>query len=119
MSYNELALGPCPTCGEYHERTRWGTCSKQRKEIPMHDAFGRELKPGDVVIVPCIVLQIQATVDYCNAHLECAAQMPPDMTKTVIQGINTQQVLRANLGDDIGFQVIHDGNMTKLGQPKG
>ena len=35
----------------------------------MHDAKGRPLEVGDVVLVPMIVEQCYATEDYCNVTM--------------------------------------------------
>lgn len=75
-----------------------------------HDAKGRELKPGDLVVVPFRVKSVQQTEEYCNLELETCATMPPEHKfKTNLSAINTKMVLRANKGDDTSFAVIHRG----------
>lgn len=79
----------------------------------MHDCKGRELKVGDTVMVPFKVEQITSTKDYCNVHLKSVAGMPPENSShCFISAINTQQVLRANEGDDLTFTTHVDGNAT-------
>jgi hypothetical protein len=81
----------------------------------MHDAFGRALKVGDRVMVPAVVKQIATSVDYCNAELEVVATMPPEHRfKTTVAAINTQQILRANDGDDVAYVVQADGTKATL-----
>jgi len=75
----------------------------------MHDCKGRELKVGDRVLVPFTVTQIIATPDYCNLTIESVAGMPPsNAAKTSLAAINTKQTIRANEGDDVSFQVVHE-----------
>jgi len=76
-----------------------------------HDAKGRELKPGDLVLVPFHVKAVHATEDFCNVDLETCATMPPEHRhKTSLSAINTQMVLRANKGDDTTFSVLSRGS---------
>ena len=65
----------------------------------MHDRLGRELKEGDLVLVPCRVKSVFATEDFCNLTLESVFGRRPDDNKEVIHAINTGVVLRANEGD--------------------
>lgn len=83
----------------------------------MHDAFGRELKVGDIVVIPCRVKTIHASDDYCNADLELVAAMPPNMTKSSFSAINTRQTIRANRSDDARFNVVIGGPHDKLVPP--
>lgn len=38
----------------------------------MHDAKGRPLKVGDLVLIPAIIKDIYPTDDYCNVNLQTA-----------------------------------------------
>lgn len=83
-----------------------------------HDAKNQELKPGDHVIVPFKVRSVQATEDYCNLELETIATMPPlHRHKSSLAAINTKMVVRANAGDDLGFEVLQAGESFKIVAP--
>lgn len=70
----------------------------------MHDAFGRELKVGDRVMVPMIVKGLHLSEGFCNCQLEGVATMPPEHAmKVTLSAVNTQQILRANEGDDLAY----------------
>lgn len=66
----------------------------------MHDAKGRPLKAGDLVLVPCRIKQTYATEDFCNVTLESVYGRRPDGMVETIGGINTAVTLRANAGDE-------------------
>jgi len=81
----------------------------------MHDFKGKELNEGDIVIIPCRVKSLFATPDYCNVNLESIASMPPDRKHRLeIGAINTQQVVRANEGDDTSFGIASGPGGTEL-----
>lgn len=82
----------------------------------MHDAKGRELKVGDVVIVPFVVTRLHGGEHYCNVSLITATTMPPEHSyKPELHSINTKQMLRANEGDPEGcFNLLEDGAKSKL-----
>lgn len=76
----------------------------------MHDAFGRELKIGDRVMVPMVVKALHLTEDFCNCQLQSVATMPPNHDSRIDLGaVNTQQILRANEGDDLEYRLKHEG----------
>lgn len=66
----------------------------------MHDAKGRSLKVGDLVLIPARVTQLSSTEDYCNVSAESAYGRRPDDAKEIFSAINTGVLLRANGGDD-------------------
>lgn len=72
-----------------------------------HDAKGREVKPGDVVMVPFVVKEVHLTEDFCNLNLETVATMPPHHRTHSAISVNARMVLRANSGDDLDFVVVH------------
>lgn len=80
----------------------------------MHDAKGRELMVGDTVLIPCKVTDVQPRQDYCNCHLETLGGRPPDGQKEHFGAVNTQQMIRANEGDDTTFATIQDNGKTFL-----
>ena len=65
----------------------------------MHDARGRELKIGDLVLIPGRVVELHPTEEYCNLTVESALGRRPDRYKERISAINTGVLLRANPGD--------------------
>lgn len=79
----------------------------------MHDCKGRPLSVGDRVMVPFTVTQAMLTEEYCNLSLETVATMHPGTSKTSMTA-NARQVLRANDGDDIAYQVVRDGEVTRI-----
>ena len=80
----------------------------------MHDAKGRELSVGDRVMIPCWILVIHAGWDYCNVDVESIATMPGNGSSMRTSAINTQQLLRANIGDDVTFKVVVSGTDVRL-----
>lgn len=66
----------------------------------MHDARGRELKVGDLVLIPARVTELYPTEDYCNVSAESLYGRRPDGSKERFGAINTGVMLRANDGDD-------------------
>lgn len=62
----------------------------------MHDKFGRELKAGDKVLIPCVVKETYATEEYCNVALETIDPMPPYEAKNAIV-LNTKQVVKGSI----------------------
>ena len=66
----------------------------------MHDAKGRELKAGDVVLIPARIKEAYPTEDYCNVDVETIFGRRPDGEKERFSAFNTGVVLRANEGDE-------------------
>lgn len=58
-----------------------------------HDRDGKLLQVGDLVDVPCIVKEIHATEEFCNATLEIVQPMFPGNNRTTIV-VNTKQSLK-------------------------
>lgn len=56
-----------------------------------HDKNGHQLGVGDLVLVPCYVVQVHSTQDHCNLSLETVEPMYPGTFKTDIT-LNTRQV---------------------------
>ena len=65
----------------------------------MHDARGKLLNVGDMVLVPCRVAQLYAGEDYCNLDLETQIGRRPDDLTEVIHAINTGCVLKIAMED--------------------
>jgi len=55
----------------------------------MHDAFGRELKVGDRVIVAATVTALHGGEDHCNVTLQSAIGRRPDGALETLYAINT------------------------------
>lgn len=66
----------------------------------MHDAKGRELKKGDIVLIPAVITETYATEDFCNLSVETILGRRPDGAKERFSAFNTAVVLRANPGDE-------------------
>lgn len=66
----------------------------------MHDHYGQELRVGDLVMIPCRVIELQAFEDFCNVSLQSFFGRRPDDAKERIYAINTGVLLRANVGDE-------------------
>lgn len=72
----------------------------------MHDAQGRPLAVGDIVLIPARVTSTSATEDYCNLTVESILTRRPDSLRETFSGFNTAIVLRANSGDSIAPVLI-------------
>lgn len=72
----------------------------------MHDANGKELKKGDVVLVPCVVVDAQSSDDYCNCTLQSVYGRRPDGAKEALCGVNTGVLMRYNKEDTIGYDAL-------------
>jgi hypothetical protein len=66
----------------------------------MHDAKGRELKAGDVVLIPARVTELYAGEDFCNVQAKSILGRRPDGAHEIFSAINTGVMLRANPGDE-------------------
>ena len=66
----------------------------------MHDAKGRVLTAGDVVLIPAVIKELYPTEDYCNVSAVSVLGRRPDGANEVFGAINTAVMLRANPGDE-------------------
>lgn len=66
----------------------------------MHDAKGRPLAKGDIVLIPAKITELHLTEDYCNVSAESVLGRRPDGYKERFSAINTGVMLRANEGDE-------------------
>lgn len=69
----------------------------------MHDAKGRPLKEGDLVLILAEITQLSATEDYCNVSAKSVYGRRPDGAKESFSAINTGVLLRANAEDANDF----------------
>jgi len=65
----------------------------------MHDARGKALKKGDLVLIPAVITELFATEDYCNVSLKSQIGRRPDGENESISAINTGVVIKIS-GDD-------------------
>lgn len=72
----------------------------------MHDAKGRPLKVGDIVLIPAKITQVSPTEDYCNVSVETTHGRRPDGAKEQVSAINTGVLLRSNDGDVLSSEDI-------------
>jgi hypothetical protein len=73
----------------------------------MHDAKGRELKEGDLVLIPARIKTLSPGEDYCNVSAESAIGRRPDGAKESFSAINTGVMLRANADDENDITEFH------------
>ena len=66
----------------------------------MHDAKNRELKVGDVILIPAVIVSLSPTENYCNVGALSMYGRRPDGIKESFGTINTGVMLRANPGDE-------------------
>jgi uncharacterized RmlC-like cupin family protein len=59
----------------------------------IHDANGIHLRIGDVVYVPCFVVNLHDTQEYSNVTLETVHGRSPDGNRETITALNTAQVV--------------------------
>ncbi len=67
--------------------------------VTMHDAKGRELKVGDIVLIPAVISILSATEDYCNVSAKSSYGRRPDGERESFNAINTGVLIRANRDD--------------------
>ena len=65
----------------------------------MHDRFNRELKEGDLVLIPARVVELNSTADFCNVTVETIFGRRPDGQQERISAINTRVLVRADFED--------------------
>lgn len=75
----------------------------------MHDAKGRQLTEGDIVLIPAKITHLDPGEDYCNAYVETLYGRRPDGAKERFNAFNTAVLLRANEGDQNDVQIPVDG----------
>lgn len=73
----------------------------------MTAAFGKEIKVGDVVIVPCFVAEIDAT-DLWNPIVLSSVGRAAERGDATRFRVHPSAVIRANPGDDLRFKILND-----------
>lgn len=66
----------------------------------MHDARGKPLKAGDLVLIPALVKEVSAAEDYCNCNIETQIGRRPDGAKETIYAINTGVLIKVDANDE-------------------
>lgn len=66
----------------------------------MHDARGKALKVGDLVLIPAVVTTVQAFDDFCNVTVTSQIGRRPDGMKETIHAINTGVLVKISSSDD-------------------
>lgn len=67
----------------------------------MHDARGKTLKVGDLVMIPAVVTELSAqTDDYCNVSIKTQIGRRPDGQKEGIYAINTGVLIKVSADDE-------------------
>lgn len=86
----------------------------------MHDAQNRELKIGDVVLIPATITQVSENPDFCNVSVQTFFGRRPDGKTENISAINTGVLLRANADDENDLSVLHPPvNPAPVSEPAG
>lgn len=70
----------------------------------MHDAKGKPLKVGDMIVIPAIITRVQEG-DSCTLESKTIGVMPSNGQVSSIGIMNTKQVYRAN-EDDVLIPII-------------
>ena len=67
----------------------------------MHDARGKALKVGDLVLIPAVVTELSTgTEDYCNVTVKTQIGRRPDGLKETVHAINTGVLLKVSESDE-------------------
>lgn len=66
----------------------------------MHDARGKPLKVGDLVLIPAVVKEVYSTEDFCNVTVTSQIGRRPDGQKETIHAINTGVLIKISASDD-------------------
>jgi hypothetical protein len=65
-----------------------------------HDRNGEALKPGDQVLVPCVVKEVHGSSDFCNVSLETIQPEHPSNQPSKLVLNSHQVVLSASAPPD-------------------
>lgn len=65
----------------------------------MHDARGKQLSVGDLVIIPAVITQLSPQEDYCNVSLQSQIGRRPDGIKETFSAINTGVLIKLSTND--------------------
>lgn len=79
-----------------------------------HDAIGREIIQGDIVMVPFKVKRVHPMPEGCNVDLESVQGMPGSGHPSTFHAINTRQTLRHNRTDKYEFAVAEEDGRTRI-----
>lgn len=65
----------------------------------MHDARGKSLKVGDLVMIPAVITNLYETEDYCNVAVATQIGRRPDGLKETFSAINTGVLIKISATD--------------------
>ena len=66
----------------------------------MHDARGKPLRKGDLVLIPAVITELYETEDYCNVSLKSQIGRRPDGLKETVSAINTGVLIKIASEDE-------------------
>ena len=66
----------------------------------MHDARGKALKKGDLVLVPAKIVEVSEGPDYCNVTIESQIGRRPDGQKERWSALNTGVLIKVSPNDE-------------------
>lgn len=66
----------------------------------MHDARGKSLAVGDIVLIPAVITQLGGGEDYCNVSVKTQIGRRPDGVKEVFTAINTGVLIKVSREDE-------------------
>ena len=66
----------------------------------MHDARGKPLKKGDLVLIPAVITELQGGEDYCNVSVKSQIGRRPDGQKETVYAINTGVLIKVSADDE-------------------
>lgn len=66
----------------------------------MHDARGKPLKVGDLVLIPAVVTSVQPFDDFCNVTVRTQIGRRPDGQKEHVYAVNTGVLVKISESDD-------------------
>lgn len=74
-----------------------------------HCMRGRELKEGDQVLIPAVVVSVSPGDEYCNVTVKTAHTMPPYPDSPTSVTLNTKQV--ASIGEGEHLEIVGEGEI--------
>ena len=66
----------------------------------MHDARGKALKVGDLVMIPAVITELQPTEEFCNVTVATQIGRRPDGQKERFCSINTGVLIKVSPNDE-------------------
>ena len=66
----------------------------------MHDARGKMLKVGDLVLIPAVIAELSPGEDFCNVSVVTQIGRRPDGAKEKFSAINTGVLIKVSAVDE-------------------